>query len=534
MQREWPLVLISSYATIKFIFLLCLVGGIMALDGVYKLHIVSGADAGETVALSGPSIRLMGGLSTNLDGNEGCLSIRDRSIGGLQAVLTWDKEKNVYRLSNRSAISPIVVNGKACAHAFLVDGTTISVGNSVLQVEAPEGCKAQTNANICEITSNTKEEAVYLGAPPTEQLANNFTPAWLRRGEDAPDLSNLSMEHITSDNYLGHHESLSGGLAGALSADERAHMYAPASRAGRPPGPQPRSAADPDIDSAQKLGIDLALYKQAKAEGFDPVFYAQAYNEGIDPYIYVQACQDGQDPHLYAQAYSVGLDPQTYIETLNQGYDPFAAAQAPTAEAVPAVGENSGEDHFDNHEKNVDYANLESGNEGFGHLFAPPPSINLEKPVAFQESEQVPIFEAQTIVSNGGESLELGEEETSEAGSDEPKYEVVSAPEEHKDGERPRGRLVVVCGADRGLTLDVYGNVTIGRANNNDLILSDLSVSRQHCSVQFLEDGVYLVNHSTSSTTKVGRMPIKRRARLTKENSITLANKVRIHWESYD
>ena len=508
----------------------------MALDGVYKLHIVSGADAGETVALSGSSIRLVGGTSTNLDNNEGCLSIRDRSIGGLQAVLTWDKDKNVYRLSNRSAISPIVVNGKACAHAFLVDGTTISVGGSVLQVEAPEAYKAQTNANICEIASNAKEEAVYLGAPPTEQIAKSFTPAWLRRGEDAPEPPALSMEHVTSDNYLGHHGTLSGSLAGALSADERAHMYAPASRAGRPPGPQPRSAVDPDIDSAQKLGIDLAIYKQAKAEGFDPVLYAQAYHEGIDPYIYVQACQDGQDPHLYAQAYSVGLDPQTYIDTLNQGYNPFAAAQAPVTESALAVGDNSGENHFDNHEKDVDYNNLESESGGFGHLFAPPPSLNLEKPVAFKEPEPVPIFEAQTIVGSGNESSELAEqeEETAEINFDKSKYEVVSAPEEHKDGERPKGRLVVVYGADRGLTLDVYGNVTIGRANNNDLILSDLSVSRQHCSVQFLEDGVYLVNHSTSSTTKVGRMPIKRRARLTKENSITLANKVRIHWESYE
>ena len=160
----------------------------------------------------------------------------------------------------------------------------------------------------------------------------------------------------------------------------------------------------------------------------------------------------------------------------------------------------------------------------------------MEKPVAFKEPEPVPIFEAQTIVGSGNESSELAEqeEETAEINFDKSKYEVVSAPEEHKDGERPKGRLVVVYGADRGLTLDVYGNVTIGRANNNDLILSDLSVSRQHCSVQFLEDGVYLVNHSTSSTTKVGRMPIKRRARLTKENSITLANKVRIHWESYE
>ena len=503
----------------------------MALDGVYKLHIVSGADAGETVALSGSSIRLVGGISTNLDDNEGCLSIRDRSIGGLQAVLTWDKDRNVYCLSNRSAISPIVVNGKACAHAFLVDGTTISVGDSVLKVEAPEGCKEQTNANICEINSNTKEEAVYLGAPPTEQPVKSFTPAWLRRGEDAPEPTALSMEHVTSDSYLGHHGSLSGSLAGALSADERAHMYAPASRAGRPPGPQPRSTIDPDIESAQKLGIDLAVYKQAKAEGFDPVLYAQAYNEGIDPYIYVQACQDGQDPHLYAQAYSVGLDPQTYIETLNQGYNPFSSAQAPAVEA-PSSAEGTHGNNNDTHEgADSNYTDLEAEGGGFGHLFTPPPSINLEKPAAFKDPETTPIFEAQTIVSNG-ETSELNEDEATS--DDKPEYEVVSAPEEYKDGKRPRGRLVVVYGPDRGLTLDVYGNITIGRANNNDLVLSDLSISRQHCSVQFLEDGVYLVNHSTSSTTKVGRMPIKRRARLTKENYITLANKVRIHWESYD
>ncbi len=503
----------------------------MDLDGVYKLHVVSGADEGETVALSGSSIRLVGGISTNLDVNEGCLSIRDRSIGGLQAVLTWDKEKNVYRLSNRSAISPIVVNGKACANALLVDGTTISVGDSVLKVEAPEGYKEHNNANICEIASSNKEEAVYLGAPPVERPAKKITPAWLRHGDDAPEVSTLSMEHVTSENYLSSHESLSGGLAGSLSADERARLYAPASRAGRPPGPQPRPAVDPDIESAQKLGIDLTLYKQAKAEGFDPVLYAQAYNEGIDPYIYVQACQDGQDPHLYAQAYSVGLDPQTYIETLSQGYDPFTASQASVEEVMPIA---SGEEHQAVSIEEAE-ASVNTESEGFGHLFAPPPSLNLEKPVAFKESESVPIFEAQTIIGSGdSENPNEQEGEYLESDFDERKYEIVSSPEDHQEGERPKGKLVVVYGADRGLALDVYGNVTIGRANNNDLVLSDLSISRQHCSVQFLEDGVYLVNHSTSSTTKVGRMPIKRRARLTKENAITLANKVRLHWESYE
>lgn len=504
----------------------------MALDGVYKLHVVSGADEGEVVALSGSSIRLVGGGATGLDVNEGCLSIRDRAVGGLQAVLTWDKEKNVYRLSNRSAFSPVVVNGKACAHAFLVDGTTISVGNSVLQVEAPEGYKEHTNANVCEIASNTREEAVYLGAPPPEQPTRSFTPAWLRRGDDAPEPPALSMEHVTSESYLGRHEAAANGLAGALSADERARLYAPASRAGRLPGPQPRAViVDPDVEDAKKLGIDLAIYKQAKVEGFDPVLYAQAYNEGIDPYVYVQACQDGQDPHLYAQAYSVGLDPHTYIETLNKGYDPLSSASV-SANDIQPIEENY---HSESAENQEAYADFGAESEGFGHLFAPPPSLNLEQPAAFTEPEPTPIFEAQTIVSSG-ENIEFNEQDEVglEVGSNEHKYEVVSAPEEHRDGERPKGRLVVVYGADRGLTLDVYGNVTIGRANNNDLVLSDLSVSRQHCSVQFLEDGVYLVNHSTSSTTKVGRMPIKRRARLTQENTITLANKVRIHWESYE
>lgn len=600
----------------------------MTLDGVYKLHVVSGADAGETVALSGSSIKLVGGSTTALNENEGFLSIKDSSIGGLQAVLNWDKEQNIYKISNRSAFSPIVVNGKACAHALLVNGTTIAIGNSVLQVEAPEGCQEQTNAKVCEITSNVKEEAVYLGAPPAEQSAKSFTPAWLRRGEDAPELPALSMEHVTSDSYVGHHEALLGAMSGSLSADDKAHIYAPASRAGRPPGPQPRSLVDPDIDSAQQLGIDLALYKQAKAAGFDPILYTQAYQEGIDPYVYMQACQDGQDPHLYAQAYSLGLEPQAYIEALNKGYESDNSEQVAGEEVAPVAQvatttsnqeyyEDSNEPDESEGEGEADFADFEPGSEGgFGHLFTPPPSFNIEEPVAFQvpeatsdivedqpideedskESETTPetesapsvedqpitsdessgnstivpevestpgieaqtistagkaeeltdalefgttsIGEAQTIVDDQGSVnptnvLPVGKVEGAEDSSAERKYEVVSAPEEPKDGQRPKGRLVVVYGPDRGLTLDVYGNVTIGRAKSNDLVLHDLSISRQHCSVQFLEDGIYLVNHSTSSTTKVGRMPIKRRARLTKENSITLANKVRIHWESY-
>ncbi|MGM9998874.1 MAG: FHA domain-containing protein [Candidatus Bruticola sp.] len=550
----------------------------MPLDGLYKLYVVSGADEGETIVLYGSSIKIMGGTCTCLNAEEGCLTIRDRSIGGLQAVLTWDNDNQVYNISNRSAISPIVVNGKACSSAILVDGATIEIGQSVLIVEAPAGYRGPTDANICEIDAASSND-VYLGDSPSQQIKKRTTPAWLKCGDEAPDLPELTMERVTSEDYWSNRPS--SDLIKEKSAKERADMYAPASRVGRPPGPLP--LVNPEAEAARKLGISLQIYRKAVAEGLDPALYARAYRAGIDPHIYIQAVQDGQDPRLYARAFGLGLDPKVYIEALNKGYDPFTYNQLQATDI--SLESNSSE------KESPDVKNAETGD--FAHLFAPPPPpISLNKPI-FHES--VSTFDTRTLVSSTDElnceaeaaaeelnldSVSAAERPVSETEAIEDsskskivsavevygletaavvdkcepavvsvaaqyvpvsrqesvEREVVSSPEDCEDenGNKPRGRLVVIYGANRGLTLDVYGNVAIGRSGDNDLVLSDLSISRQHCSIQFLEDGIYLVNHSTSSTTKLGRVSVKSRARLDKEGAITLANKVRIHWESYD
>ncbi|MGM9991833.1 MAG: FHA domain-containing protein [Candidatus Bruticola sp.] len=509
----------------------------MSVDSLYKLDVISGADEGETVVLYGSSIKIIGGESTCLNAEEGWLSIKDRSIGGLQAVLTWDSNNQVYTISNRSAISPIVVNGKACANAILINGTTIEIGRSVLRVEAPAGYRGPTSANICEITSASDDD-IYLGDSQPQQVRKRTTPAWLLCGDDAPDLPELTMERVTSDDYW--ESQSSSALLETNSTEKRADMYAPVSRAGRPPGPLP--VADSDAAKAQKLGISLQIYRQALNDGFDPALYAQACREGIEPHVYMQAVQSKQDPHLYAKACGLGLEPEVYIEALNKGYDPFTYNQFQTNNT--SLEKKSAESQS---------SDAYSEAEGFAHLFVPPPPPALFSKTAPKAA--VPIFEANTIVSSAEKyELESGDiaevlesdpvdtaeqpatQKTADTSQRHVEREVVSSPDEYQDenGNHPRGRLVVVYGANRGLTLNVYGNVAIGRAGDNDFVLSDLAISRRHCSIQFLEDGVYLVNHSTSSTTKLGRTLVKTRARLDKESSITLANKVRIHWESYD
>ena len=106
------------------------------------------------------------------------------------------------------------------------------------------------------------------------------------------------------------------------------------------------------------------------------------------------------------------------------------------------------------------------------------------------------------------------------------------APDE-EGGQRALGRIRVLRGDNQGLSLVVYGTFTIGRSPQNDFVLTDPQVSRQHCSIQFLEDGVYLVNHSLSSTTKIGPQPVAERGLLGPRSEIILANKVLLYWEGF-
>lgn len=67
--------------------------------------------------------------------------------------------------------------------------------------------------------------------------------------------------------------------------------------------------------------------------------------------------------------------------------------------------------------------------------------------------------------------------------------------------QRPGGVFVVLSGADRGEQVildDNRGQITIGSAPSADLVLSDRTVSRRHCTVA-LEDGQVVVRDLDST-----------------------------------
>lgn len=69
----------------------------------------------------------------------------------------------------------------------------------------------------------------------------------------------------------------------------------------------------------------------------------------------------------------------------------------------------------------------------------------------------------------------------------------------------------------------------IGRNPDCDLSLSDAQVFRQHCSITFEDDKVWLTNLSSSNTTKLNRDIIDK-AELPSEADIILSSKVILRW----
>lgn len=94
----------------------------------------------------------------------------------------------------------------------------------------------------------------------------------------------------------------------------------------------------------------------------------------------------------------------------------------------------------------------------------------------------------------------------------------------------PLGVLLVVRGANKGKSIEVFGDVLIGRNPDCDLVLEgDGSVSRQHCTITFEDGKAFISNISNSNTTRLGSSKVKRAA-LPSPADITLANKVQLRW----
>lgn len=94
-----------------------------------------------------------------------------------------------------------------------------------------------------------------------------------------------------------------------------------------------------------------------------------------------------------------------------------------------------------------------------------------------------------------------------------------------------RGHVEVVKGAAKGTRFEVTGNATIGRNPDCTIALTDNQVSRLHCGIEFEDEVAFLVHHSKSSNTKVGRTTVKDRHTLLGGEEITLADRVVLRWE---
>jgi predicted component of type VI protein secretion system len=76
-----------------------------------------------------------------------------------------------------------------------------------------------------------------------------------------------------------------------------------------------------------------------------------------------------------------------------------------------------------------------------------------------------------------------------------------------------RPRIIVVAGPARGRELDLASGsgrapLTIGRGQDNDLVLADLSVSRHHLTISVDEDGIHARDQGSGNGTLVNGEPL--------------------------
>lgn len=153
----------------------------MAEQPLYRLRILEGADAGQEVPLTGGAIALGRSLE-GLEVTSEAILFEEVSVSRTHAVLTWSQGENVYRLSNRSPISPAMVNGTPAANATLPPGTRIQLGRLVAEVLAADGIQVKLEVEV--EAALPPEGSEYLGLKGSQEELKPAPPAWLRVGSD--------------------------------------------------------------------------------------------------------------------------------------------------------------------------------------------------------------------------------------------------------------------------------------------------------------------------------------------------------------
>lgn len=174
---------------------------------------------------------------------------------------------------------------------------------------------------------------------------------------------------------------------------------------------------------------------------------------------------------------------------------------------------------------------------------------HVDESVTLGETETVEKAVPQVSVASAPAKVAAEEQSTAPSESEpgpEPKAEPEPEPKaepEHEpkaepqppvdDSPKPLGKIEVVRGQNRGRSIEVFGDFSIGRSPECDFVITDPQVSRRHCSIEFTDGKVMLRNHSTSSSTRAGRQDVRNSGVLATDTDITLANRVILHWVKY-
>ncbi len=143
-------------------------------DGAYGLKVLNGIYSGQVAELLGQDINL--GSGSKFEYVEGAVYFPDPGVARLHAVLLWDAKENVYHISNRSPISPVLLDNKVCGHGRLIPGAKIQMGDLQLEVVALGDVKPTvTDTAVSYLQANSGGS--FLG----EQIeaAPAAKPAWL-------------------------------------------------------------------------------------------------------------------------------------------------------------------------------------------------------------------------------------------------------------------------------------------------------------------------------------------------------------------
>ncbi|MBQ7501163.1 hypothetical protein IJT93_00410, partial [bacterium] len=342
----------------------------MSSDGRYQIEIIEGIDQGTVFTLFGDTIKLSGGTFTSFE--DGIIKIKNSSVSSIIGVLNWEEESNAYRLSNRSAISPVTVNGSPCSNALLVDGSLIQVGEAVIEIIACEGVVANEHgvtATDFSAASSDSETVIYLGEA-AEQPRKRVVPAWLRTGDDAPGeaVNNAPVRDLLGgcqDEEERRSSSLGYGRHSYVPESKRKYKdYAPASRLNSKEELEACKTSEDDsesaeADAAEDIGRTLiqtdntnqeqaAPFEDEAAEpdAFPPEYEAGSEGEGE---VYPQSYEGQAGSDAYAQgyegrhegeAYPQGYDVQAEGEAYSHGYEGQAEGEAyPQGYAGQAEGE---------------------------------------------------------------------------------------------------------------------------------------------------------------------------------------------------